>query len=69
MASKFAEAAANFLADVDAAVVDAAVAVVVAVVVEQQPQRELRHELRRGETEACLRVEDFEAFSKTFVIR
>ena len=67
MASKFAEAAANFLADVDAAVVDAAVAVVV--VVEQQPQRELRHELRRGETEACLRVEDFEAFSKTFVIR
>ena len=68
MASKFAEAAANFLADVDAAVVDAAVAVVV-VVVEQQPQRELRHELRRGETEACLRVEDFEAFSKTFVIR
>ena len=66
MASKFAEAAANFLADVDAAVVDAAVAVVV---VEQQPQRELRHELRRGETEACLRVEDFEAFSKTFVIR
>ena len=65
MASKFAEAAANFLADVDAAVADA----VVVVVVEQQPQRELRHELRRGETEACLRVEDFEAFSKTFVIR
>ena len=68
MASKFAEAAANFLADVDAAVVDAVVVVVV-VVVEQQPQRELQHELRRGETEACLRVEDFEAFSKTFVIR
>ena len=46
---------------------DVVAAVAVVVVVVPQPQRELRHELRRGETEACSRVEDFEAFSKTFV--